>query len=69
MTIMYYEWEDTSDRHATGVPDLSRHHSARATTKAAVRREWREYLEAFPQLKGKAKIRVWRISYEEVTVW
>jgi hypothetical protein len=65
MTIMLYEWEDTSDPHATGVPSLDRHSWARATTKAQVRKEWREYLKDFPNLKNP-KIRVWRVAYEEV---
>jgi hypothetical protein len=67
MTKMFYEWEDTSDRHATGIPDLGRYPWARATTKRQVRKEWSEYLLAFPEVAiKKPKIRVWKISYSEV---
>ena len=69
MGAWFYEWEDTSDRFSTGVPDLSRYVECRATTKKQVREEWREYLAAFPDIaKRKPKIRVWRISYKEVKV-
>jgi hypothetical protein len=65
MSEAFYDWEDTSDKHATGVPDLARH--ARCKTKAEVRKEWREYLEMFPDIAvRKPKIRVWRIEYDEV---
>ena len=67
MTKMFYEWEDTSDPHATGVPDLGRYPWARATTKKAVRKEVREYLADFPELKNP-KIVVWKISYKEVKI-
>jgi len=67
MTKMFYEWEDTTDPYATGVPDLGR--QFRATSKAVVRKEWREYLTVFPNIAArKPKIRVWRISYDEVKV-
>ena len=65
MSKLFYEWEDISDKNATGVPDLGRYPHCRTFTKAAVRREWREYLKDFPELKNP-KIRVWRIAYEEV---
>jgi hypothetical protein len=69
MTKFFYEWEDTSDRYSTGVPDLGRHQWARAKTKAAVRQEWREYLAAFPDIAiRKPKIRVWKVSYDEVSL-
>jgi hypothetical protein len=67
MKKFFYEWEDTSDKNSTGVPDLGRYPQYRATTKAQVRQEWLEYLKDFPDLKNP-KIRVWRISYEEVTL-
>jgi hypothetical protein len=67
MTKMFYEWEDTSDPHATGVPDLGRHPWAHATTKKQVRKEWSDYLHDFPAIAArKPKIRVWKISYKEV---
>jgi len=72
MTKFFYEWEDTTDPHATGIPDLGRYPHCRATTKAQVRREWREYCEMceycemFTDLRPNPKIRVWRISYEKV---
>ena len=65
MTKMFYEWEDTTDPHATGRPSLERHPWARALTKKQVRKEWRDYLQDFPSLKNP-KIRVWRVSYETV---
>lgn len=67
MTKLFYEWEDASDPHATGVPDLVRYGWARATTKKQVRKEIREYLASFPDIKNP-KIVVWKISYEEVKV-
>jgi hypothetical protein len=69
MADFFYEWEDTSDRHSTGVPDLGRYPEFRLKTKAAVRKDWREYLVAFPDIAiRKPKIRVWRISYDEVKI-
>ncbi len=67
MTKMFYEWQDVSDKYATGYPDLIRYEWARATTKKQVRKEIREYLASFPELKNP-KIVVWKISYEEVKV-
>jgi hypothetical protein len=67
MTKMFYEWEDTSDPYAPGVPNPERYPWPRATTKKQVRQEWRDYLHAFPSLKSP-KLRVWKISYKEVKV-
>jgi len=68
MAKFFYEWEDTTDPHATGVPDLGRHPEYRARTKAAVRKEWKEYCATFKDVRPNPKIRVWKISYEEVTL-
>jgi hypothetical protein len=67
MTKPFYCWEDTSDKNATGHPDLGTYPEFRLRTKAEVRRDWREYLEMFPDIAvRKPKIRVWRVSFEEV---
>jgi hypothetical protein len=66
MTKFSYEWEDSSDKRSTGVPDLGRYPEFRLYTKAAVRQDVKHYLSTFPN--AKAKIRVWKISYEEVTL-
>jgi hypothetical protein len=64
MTKRFYEWEDTSDPHATGVPDFGKYPQYRLLTKTAVRKDVREYLKMFPDIAArKPKIRVWRISY------
>jgi len=68
MTKMFYEWEDTSDRHSTGVPDLGRYPEFRLKTKAAVRKDWADYCAMFKGERTQPKIRVWRVSYEEVTL-
>ena len=68
MGTWFYEWEDRNDKNSTGVPDLARYPEFRTKTKKAVRKEWREYLETYPELEEKAHIRVWRISYEEVNI-
>ena len=67
MTKIFYEWEDTSDPHAVGHLDLGVYPQFRLLTKASVRKDWREYLAMFPEIAvRKPKIRVWRVSYEEV---
>ena len=68
MAKIFYEWEDTTDPHALGRPELGVRPEFRLRTKAAVRKDWREYVEAFASLKRTPKIRVWRISYDEVKV-
>lgn len=68
MTKLFYEWEDTTDRHSTGIPDLNRHPEFRLHTKAEVRKEWAEYRSMFRGVRPNPKIRVWRVSYEEVTL-
>lgn len=67
MTKLFYEWQDLSDRHATGRPDLERYEWSRATTKKEVREEVRDYLASFPDIKNP-KIVVWKISYSKVKI-
>jgi len=68
MTKLFYEWEDAGDPYAIGVPDLQRYEWARCTTLAQVRREWKEYLEDFPNLGHTPKLRVWEVGYKTVKV-
>ncbi len=68
MAKFFYEWEDTTDKRSTGIPDLGRYPEFRLRTKAAVRKEWKEYCAMFKGVRPNPKIRVWKISFEEVTL-
>jgi hypothetical protein len=68
MAKFFYDWEDTTDRHSTGIPDLGRYPEFRLRTKAAVRKDWAKYTAMFKGERTQPKIRVWRVSYEEVTL-
>jgi hypothetical protein len=68
MAKFFYEWEDANDPYATHVPDLGRYYWARCKTKRDVRREWKDYLNVFPDLKHNPRLRVWKISYKTVKV-
>ena len=69
MAKFFYVWEDKIDPYATGVPDLGRHPKFRLYSKAAVRKDWKEYCRMFKDVRPMIpKIRVWKISCEEVTL-
>jgi hypothetical protein len=68
MTTYFYDWEDATDPYATGVPDLRRHPDFRLNSKAAVRKELRDYRASVRGERSRPRFRVWRVSYEEVTI-
>jgi hypothetical protein len=71
MTKMFYDWEDATDKYSTGYPDLGRYPQFRLYSKKAVREEWREYMKEWmkeAKVRPQPKIRVWKISYDEVTL-
>jgi len=67
MAKFFYEWEDTTDKRSTGTPYLGQYPALRLYSKAAVRKEWKEYCATFKDVRPNPKIGVWKISYEEVT--
>ena len=70
MNKLFYEWEDKSDPYATGCPDLGYYPPLRMCSKKAVREDWHDYVATLARegVTRKPTIRVWRISYEEVTL-
>jgi hypothetical protein len=61
----FYEWEDINDPHAVGHPQIEVYPQFRLKSKKAALADFREYA-ADKDFQWTPRIRLWKISYEEV---
>jgi hypothetical protein len=66
MSNYFYEWEDVNDPYAVGHPVLEVYTRFRFKTKKAAFFDFRKYA-AEGAFSWKPKMRLWKISYEEIT--